>query len=420
MKLNPDADYQTYRKKVFDFLWREVEPRAAEIEAGKVTIQELFPRFSELGLFGLVIPDEYGGVGLSTAQYLPFLAEFSKVSGAVRVLLHVHGTAARAAVTYGTEEQKARYLPSIASGASSMSFAITEPNTGTGVDIGTTAARDGDYWIVNGAKHYITNASYADLHLVAARTGEGRGRRDFTSLVIETGTPGFTIEPMPDLMGANGPPHAYLRFENVRVPVGDMIGSEGDGLDVFLGELEPSRVFVASSSLGTAERALEIALDFAKKRVTFGQPIAKRHSVQAELAQMARDVYALKLMLQDVADKIDRHVPCAVEASVAKLFGAETVMGVTDRALDVLGGRSFFADYPYPLERLYREARLNMLEEGTPSIQRLVIARSLLEHKVPLTIGTLDTPYQPEGIEPALGSSPPQDLSYANATEKAR
>ena len=157
-----------------------------------------------------------------------------------------------------------------------------------------------------------------------------------------------------------------------------MVGAEGDGLDVFLGELEPSRVFVAASSLGTAERALEIALHFAGERITFGKPIAARPSVQSELADMARDVYALRLILEDVAAKIDREQPCAVEASIAKLFGLETVMRVTDKAMDVVGGRAYFTDYPYPLERLYRECRINMLEEGTPSIQRLVIARSLL------------------------------------------
>jgi alkylation response protein AidB-like acyl-CoA dehydrogenase len=418
MKVNSDSNYESYRRRVFDFLWREVEPLANEIEVGPFPYDKLFPGFRQHGLFGLLIPGEYGGIGLTTAQYLPFLAEYSKVSGAIRVLLHVHGTSARAVMAFGTKAQKARYLPALAYGTSSMSFAITEPNAGTGMDLATTAVRDGNHWFINGAKHYITNASFADLHLVCCRTAASADRRAFTAIVIETGTPGFTIEPMPELMGANGPPHAILRFENAQVPFENLIGAEGAGLDVFLGELEPSRVFVAASALGTAERALEIALDFAKQRVTFGKPIAERHSIQSELAQMARDVYALKLMLEDVAAKIDCGKSCAVEASVAKLFGAETVMRVTDRAMDVLGGRSYFRDYPYPLERLYREARLNMLEEGTPSIQRLVIARNLLQEAVPLQLGTLGEPYHPEGINPALGNTPPQDLAYAHAARK--
>ncbi|MGI9659178.1 MAG: acyl-CoA dehydrogenase family protein [Gaiellaceae bacterium] len=408
----PDQ-YEAYRREAFDFLWNEVEPQAAAMERGEVSAETLFPRFAELDLFGLIVPRDFGGLGLTTTQYLPFLAEFSKVSGVVRVLLHVHGTSARAVDHYGTEEQRAALLPAIASGQSSLTFAITEPNSGTGMDIGMTATKDGDEWVVNGAKHYITNADFADQHLVCGRTGEPGDRRGRTALVIPTDTPGFTIDEMPQMMGNNGPYHGVLNFDNARVPLDSLIGAEGDGLDVFLGELEPSRVFVAASSLGTAERALEIALDFSKQRVTFGKAIGKRPSVQAELAEMARDTYALRLVLDDCASKLDADEPCALEASIAKLLGLETVMRVTDKALDVVGGRAYFADYPYPLERLYRESRINALEEGTPSIQRLVMARALLAEDVPLKIGTLGEPYQPTGTDPALGKNPPQDLSYS-------
>jgi alkylation response protein AidB-like acyl-CoA dehydrogenase len=412
------ADYDAYRKQVFDFLWREVEPLASEMERTSSFPQEtLFPKFREHGLFGAVIPKQYGGIDLSCVRYLPLLAEFSKVSGVVRVLLHVHNTSARALVAYGTEEQKQRWLPAIARGDESLTFAITEPNTGSGMDVGTHARREGDHWIVNGAKHYITNGDFATGHLICARTGERGDRRGLSALIVPTGAPGFTIEAMPEMMGNNGPPHSILRFKDTPVPVDSICGTEGDGLDVFLGELEPSRVFVAASSLGTAERALEISLDFSQKRVTFGKTIAARPSVQSELAEMARDIYALKLILEDVAAKIDREEACATEASIAKLFGLETVMRVTDKAMDVVGGRAYFTDYPYPLERLYRESRINMLEEGTPSIQRLVIARSLMGKTTPLDIGTLGTPYQPDGTDPALGACPPQDLSYAHSEE---
>ena len=411
--IDTPEQYEAYRREAFDFLWNEVEPKAAAMERGEVSAETLFPQFAEQGLFGLIVPREFGGLGLTTTQYLPFLAEYSKVSGVVRVLLHVHGTSARAVDHYGTEEQRAALLPAIASGESSMTFAITEPNSGTGMDIGMTATRNGEEWVVNGAKHYITNADFADQHLVCVRIGEPGDRRGLTALVIPTDTAGFTIEPMPQMMGNNGPWHGVLRFENARVPLDSLIGAEGDGLDVFLGELEPSRVFVAASSLGTAERALEIALDFSKQRITFGKEIGKRPSVQSELAEMARDTYALRLVLNDVSAKLDRGEPCALEASIAKLLGLETVMRVTDKALDVVGGRAYFADYPYPLERLYRESRINALEEGTPSIQRLVMARALLSEEVPLKIGTLGEPYQPAGTDPALGKNPPQDLTYS-------
>jgi alkylation response protein AidB-like acyl-CoA dehydrogenase len=420
-KQTADADYESYRRGVFDFLWREVEPMAAEIErSGEFPTETLFPKFRQHGLFGLLIPEAYGGRGLNTQQYLPFLAEFSKVAGVVRVLLHVHNTSARAVVSYGTEAQKKKLLPALARGDSSLTFAITEPNSGSGMDVACQAVRDGDHWVVNGTKHYITNADFADLHLVCCRTGapdDRRDRRGLSALVIPSDTPGFTIEPMPHLMGNNGPYHGILHFDDARVPAESMVGAEGDGLDVFLGELEPSRAFVAASSLGAAERALEIALDFSKRRVTFGKTIAARPSVQAELAEMARDVYALKLILEDVGGKIDNGEECALEASIAKLSGLETVMRVTDKALDVLGGRAYFSDYPYPLERIYREARINLAEEGTPSIQRLVMARSLLDLPVPLAIGTLGAPYQPDGTDPALGQNAAPDLAWAHDAE---
>jgi alkylation response protein AidB-like acyl-CoA dehydrogenase len=208
---------------------------------------------------------------------------------------------------------------------------------------------------------------------------------------------------MPPIMGNNGPPHCILHFENARVAADSLIGREGDGLDVFLGELEPSRVFVAASSLGSAERALEMALDYSKHRSTFGKPIAARDGVRANLADMATDLYALKLMLDDCAAKLDRGEACALEASIVKLHGLDAVRRVTDKAMEVLGGRGYFQNYPYPFERLYREARINVLEEGTPTIQRLVIARALLDQSVPLVIGTLGEVAHPTGVDPAMG-----------------
>ena len=416
MKFASEQEYLDWRARVFEFLWNEVAPRVDDIEAGKEDPADtLFARFREYDLWGLIIPTEYGGIGLDTTHYLPFLAEFAKIGGVIRVILHVHATSARAVAHYGTDEQKQRYLPRLATGESSMTLAITEPRTGSGVDVAMAGVRDGDRWVVNGQKHYITNADFADLHLLLTRTDPAGGRRGFSALVTESSAEGFSVEDMPHMMGNNGPPHGILSYNDVRVPIDDMVGAEGDGLGVFLGELEPSRVFVAASSLGTAERCLEMALDFAKQRITFGKPIAERESIKALLADMAKDIYGLKLMLEDVADKLDQGVPCSLEASIVKLHGLEVVMRVTDLAMEILGGRAYFSNYPYPFERLYREARLNALEEGTPSIQKLVIARDLLRSDLPLAAGTLgDTSSHPAGVNPALGELAPHDLTYAH------
>ena len=384
-------DYDSLKSKIFHFLWEEIDPILEEVDNTRHWPHKKYhPKFRELGLWGLMVPEPYGGSGLSVSQYLPILAELAKVGAVPRGIIHVHNTAANAIATYGTEEQKKRYLPKVAAGESSVAFSLTEVHGGSGMDVKSTAVREGDYYILNGEKHLITNADFADLYLTCCWTDKTLGRKGLSALLVHKDAPGFTIEQMPHLMGGNGSGHGILTFRDLKVPCDSIVGQEGDGLDIFLGDLEPSRVFVAASSLGVAERSLEIALDYAKNRVTFGKPIATRQAIQALLANMAKDVYALKVMLADVSKTMDRGERCPLEASACKLFGCEAVIRVTDMAMEVLGGRAYVQGYPYPFERLYREARVNTLEEGTPSIQRLVMARRLLQESLPLKIGTLD------------------------------
>ena len=376
-------EYQAYKKSLSEFLWREVDPLVPQMEeTNHIPKDVLFPKFKEKGLFGLIIPEEYGGLGLNTTQYLPILAELSKVSGAIRALIHVHLTSARAIVVYGREEQKKELLPKIAGGDLSVAFAITEADSGTGLDCRTTAVRQGNDFILNGEKHLITNADFTKLFMVCCYTKPRElGREAMSALLVERDSPGFTNEPMPHLMGCKGLGHGILTFKDCTVPARNILGEEGQGIEIFLSELEASRVFVAASSLGTAERALELSLEYAKKRVTFGKPIAQRESIRGLLADMAMDIYGLRLMLEDVARKIDDGKPCPLEASMTKTHGLETVRRVTDNAMLVHGGRSYLQDRP--IERLLREGWLNVLEEGTPSIQRIVTARALLAGKLP-------------------------------------
>ncbi|MEE4353968.1 MAG: acyl-CoA dehydrogenase family protein [Desulfatiglans sp.] len=385
MGFKNDKEYLDFKQSITDFLWKEVDPLVPEMEETNHVPQDiLFPKFREKGLFGLIIPEEYGGLGLTTVQYLPILAELSKVSGAIRALIHVHLTAARAIVYFGREEQKKELLPSIATGDLSVAFAITEADSGSGLDCKTTGVRDGDNFILNGEKHLITNADFTKLFMVACYTKPRElGRDAMSALLVDLDTPGFTNEAMPHLMGCKGLGHGILTFKDCVVPVKNVLGEEGQGLPIFLGELEASRVFVAASSLGTAERALELSLDYAKQRVTFGKPIASRESIRTLLADMAMDIYGLRLMLEDVARKIDEGKECPLEASIAKTHGLETVCRVTDKAMLVHGGRSYLQSFP--IERLVREGRLNVLEEGTPSIQRMVTARALLSGDLPWT-----------------------------------
>lgn len=383
MGFKTNEEYLDFKRSISDFLWKEVDPLVPQMEeTNHIPKDVLFPKFRENRLFGLIIPEEYGGMGLSTVQYLPILAELSKVSGAIRALIHVHLTSARAIVIYGREEQKKKLLPKIATGDLSVAFAITEANSGSGLDNKTTAVREDDHFVLNGEKHLITNADFTKLFMVACHTKPGgQGRNAMSALLVPLDSPGFTNDPMPHLMGCKGLGHGILTFKDCVVPVENVLGEEGQGIEIFLGELEASRVFVAASSMGTAERALELSLDYAKNRVTFGKPIAQRESIRSLLADMAMDIYGLRLMLEDVARKIDEGKPCPLEASIAKSHGLATVCRVTDKAMEVHGGRSYLQSWP--IERLYRDARLNVLEEGTPSIQRLVTARALLSGKLP-------------------------------------
>jgi alkylation response protein AidB-like acyl-CoA dehydrogenase len=369
--------YEALKADIFRFFWQELEPAVPEIEkTGRIPPETWFPKFRKHQLWGLLIPEEYGGAGLTMTQYIPILAEMSKVHGGVRVLLHVHNSMAKGFVYGGREEQKQEFLPKIATGEISVAFGLTEAAAGTGKDIKTTAAREGDNYLLNGEKHLITNTDFAQYVAVYCYTNKEAGPKGISALLVHRDTPGFTLEPHESLLGCRGSSHGILTFDDCVVPAAMILGHEGEGLEHALSMLETSRVFIAACSLGTAERALEVALDFAKKRVTFGKPIAEREGVRRYLADMTIDIYALKCMLADACRKIDEGRPIPVEASACKTFGAEAVCRVTETALETIGGIGYTA--AYPIEMLHRDARLNLLEEGTLTIQRMVIARAML------------------------------------------
>jgi alkylation response protein AidB-like acyl-CoA dehydrogenase len=267
-------------------------------------------------------------------------------------------------------------LPDVAKGLKSVAFGLTEPDYGTGMDIGTTAVREGNNYVINGRKWLITNSDIATHFIIFAKTDPKKGVEGVSAILIERNTSGFTITPLPETMGCKGGEHGQLDLVNVRVPVTNVLGREGRGIVQMEELLEISRVFIAATSLGTAERAFELSLAFAKKRVTFGKPIANRQAIQRYLAEMGTDVYALRGMIQDAAAKWDQGRRIPAEASMCKLFGLEAVGRVTDRALLVHGGIGYTRRHP--IERLYRDARLNWLEEGPPTIQYAVAAHRFL------------------------------------------
>ena len=375
-----EPEYQAYLRDVKDFLWREIDPLVPEIERQElISFDTLQPKFRQHHLFDCLVPEAYGGLGLNTEQYAPVLKELAKVHGGIRALLHVHNSSVHLVET-GRPEQRQQYLPRMATGELLVCFGLTEPDSGSGVDSKSHALRQGDVYILNGRKHLITNSREAGLFAVFCFTEDSsRGTREFSVLLVERGMPGFTIEPMAHTMGCSGASHDLLRFENVAVPVTNVLDREGRGNEQLLSFLEISRVFIAVAALGTGERALELAVEWAKQRVTFGKPIATRQAVQGYLAEMATDNYALRHIILDALRKYDAGQCIPEESSMCKLFGLEAVGRVTDKALLVHGGIGYLKSSR--IEMLYRDARLNWLEEGTPTIHKLIIARTLLEEE---------------------------------------
>ncbi|AWK74462.1 acyl-CoA dehydrogenase [Rhodococcus oxybenzonivorans] len=370
----PDSEYRALRDRIFEAIWSELDPLEQQIEdAEQVPHDIVMPILDRIGALGLLVPREYGGSGLSIAQYLPIIAEFAKVQGGLRVIVHVHNSFAHALSEIGSDRQKADVLPSTATGRNSVAFALTEPGFGTGADLGSTAVREGGDYILNGEKWLITNSDIASHFIVFAKTTA----TDVSAFLVPRETDGLSIAALPETMGCKGTEHGRVTLDSVRVPATALVGVEGQGNEHLERALEISRVFIAASSLGTSERALELSIAHAKSRVTFGKPIGTRQAIQRYLAEMATDVYALRGILADAAQKWDAGERIPAEASMCKLFGLEAVGRVTDRALLIHGGIGYTR--AHPIERLYRDARLNWLEEGTPTIQYLVTAGRLLD-----------------------------------------
>jgi alkylation response protein AidB-like acyl-CoA dehydrogenase len=371
MTLAP-AEYNALRQRIQEAIWEELDPLEASIEDSEtLPYEKIWPALQRCQAFGLLVPAEYGGMGLSIEQYLPILAEFAKIQGGIRVVVHVHNSFAHALSEIGSEAQRAEVLPGAAQGERSVAFALTEPGNGTGADLSTRAVRDGDMYRITGRKWLITNSDFASHFIVLAKTGP----KEISAFLVPRDSDGLTIEALPETMGCKGGQHGELTFSDVVVPAQNLIGREGQGGEHLEQALEVSRVFIAASSWGTAERALELSRSYAAERRTFGKPIAERQAVQRYLAEMAIDVYAMRTMLLDAARKRDAGQRIPAESSMCKQFGLEAVGRVTDRALLVHGGIGYTRRHP--IERLYRDARLNWLEEGTPTIQYMVIAREL-------------------------------------------
>ena len=363
------------------FVKQELEPISQRVEDENHIPEEIVAKMRELGLFGLSIPEEYGGLGLGTLGECLVYEELTKTNACFRSRIGTsNGIGSMGILFDGTEEQKQRYLPRIASGEWTACFALSEPEAGSDAgNVQTTAKRDGDTFIINGMKHFITNGDVADLATVITLTDKQKKTRGgITAFVIEKGTPGFYVGTIERKMGLRGSHTCELIFDNCRVPVGNVIGGEpmiGLGFKTAMGVLDKGRLTMGSCALGAAQKLLDLSVAYAKERVQFGKPLARFQSVQNMLADMATEIYASRQMLYHAAWLRDQGKTVIKEASMVKLFCTEMACRVADSALQIFGGMGYMKDLP--VERFYRDLRLYRIYEGTSEIQRMVIAREL-------------------------------------------
>lgn len=375
---------QEFLNQIVDTVSRFVRERLIPLE-GQVAEEakipdEIVQEMKDLGFFGLTIPEEYGGMGLTMEEEVLVAFELGRTSPAFRSLIGTNNGIGSAAIVFdGTEEQKQKYLPLYASGETIGSFCLTEPDVGSdSAAVKTTAVKDGDHYILNGTKRYITNASRAGTFSVMARTNPAiKGARGVSAFLVDANLPGITLGPIDKKMGQAGSTTSDVIFEDCRVPAEALIGGkEGEGFITAMKVLDRGRLHISAISVGAAERLIDDALRFAMERKQFGKPIAEHQLIQAMLADSKAEAYAARCMVLEAARKRDEGRSISTEASCCKLFATEMVGRVADRAVQIHGGAGYMAEYP--VERFYRDVRLFRLYEGTSQIQQIVIARNMV------------------------------------------
>ncbi|KJS59517.1 acyl-CoA dehydrogenase family protein [Streptomyces rubellomurinus] len=382
MNLELTEEQSAVRDLAAAFTDREIVPYAAQWDRDESVDRAIVGKLAKLGFLGLTLPEEYGGSGGDHLAYCLVLEELGRGDSAVRGIVSVSlGLVGKSINAYGTEEQKRQWLPRLTSGEALGCFGLTEPGTGSdAANLSTRAVRDGDHWLITGAKTFITNGTWADVALVFARTGspdapDQRGHRGITAFLVPTDLPGFTRTEIHGKLGLRGQATAALALDAVRVPDSARLGEVGKGFTVAMAALAKGRMSVAAGCVGIARACLEAAVRYAGEREQFGKPIASHQLVQQLLSGIAVDVEAARLLTWQVADRIDRGLPFATESSMAKLFASEAAVRAANDALQVFGGYGFIDEYP--VGKYLRDARVMTLYEGTSQIHQLLIGRAL-------------------------------------------
>lgn len=383
MNFDLNEEQHMWQKAVHDFVATEVRPKAREVDETSSFNWEATRKMGPLGLLGLNIPEQYGGSGVDAISAAIAIEELGWACGSTALAISAHnGLGTTPIVLYGSEEMKKLWLPIVASGKSRLgALALTEPGAGSDLQGGvrTRAEKIGSEWVINGNKMWCTNASIAEYIITLVRTNPAGGSRSLSMLLVPTNTPGLMIFPAEKKMGLKGSPTHAVTYEDVRIPLENLIGEYNHGLHQTLATLDGGRISIGALSVGLAQAAFEASISYAKSRYTFGKPIAEHQAIQFMLSDAATEIEAARLMVYRAAWLKQQGKPYSKEAAMAKLFATEMAERVCRNAIQVHGGYGYSRDYP--VERIYRDARLMTIGEGTSEMQRIVIARQLLINK---------------------------------------
>lgn len=377
MNFNLTKTQELFRQMIREFAEKEVKPLAAEIDEQERFPAETVKKMAELGIFGIPVPAQYGGAGGDNIMYSIAVEELSKACATTGVVVSAHTSLCVAPIMEnGTEEQKMKYLPKLASGEWIGAFGLTEPNAGTdAAGQQTTAVLDGDEWVINGNKIFITNAGPAHVYIVIAMTDKSMKTKGISAFIVEAGTPGFEIGKKELKMGIRGSATAELIFNNCRIPKENLLGKIGGGFGIAMKTLDGGRIGIAAQALGIAQGALDETVKYTKERKQFGKAIGQFQNTQFQMADLKTRVEAARLLVRSAAFKKDNGIPYSADAAMAKLFAAETAMEVTTKAVQFHGGYGYTREYP--VERMMRDAKITEIYEGTSEVQRMVIAANL-------------------------------------------
>jgi alkylation response protein AidB-like acyl-CoA dehydrogenase len=380
MDFDLNTDQKLWQKTVHDFVAKEVQPKAHEVDVTSEFNWTATRKMGRLGLLGLAIPEEYGGAGMDAVSAAIAIEELGWGCGSTALAISAHnGLGTAPVVMYGNEELKKKWLPRVASGTNKLSaLALTEPGAGSDIQGGVTtkAVKAGREWVINGAKMWCTNASIAEYIITLVRTDPTGGSRSLSMILVPTDSPGLTIGPAEKKMGLHGSPTHAVTYEDVLVPLENLIGEQGKGLQQTLSTLDGGRIGIGALSVGLAQAAFELAVNYARERKAFGKAIAEQQAIQWMLADAATEIEIARNMLYKTAWLKEQGRPYNKEAAMAKMFATEMAERVCRNAIQIHGGYGYSSEYP--VERIYRDARLMTIGEGTSEIQRLVIARHVL------------------------------------------